>query len=79
MKLSKDEARILAHTLNDSKKSLHDEIAFYYKEFDCIDVLTSLQLKLSKFGNDKRREGRTSLNDFNDCLRRYVKLKLSKK
>jgi len=36
------------------------------------DELENLQNKLEKFGKDNRRRGRTSMDDFTDCLKRFA-------
>lgn len=70
MKITKDEARILSVVLEEEKFNLIDKhnsmrSELYYK-------LTELEEKLEKFGKDQRRTGRTSINDFTDCLKRFV-------
>jgi hypothetical protein len=66
MKITKDEARILAASLNDFKYRLNNE-----NNIDGLfDSLEKLELKLEKFGKDKRRTGRTSMDDFSDLLKR---------
>jgi hypothetical protein len=66
MKLTKDQARILAASLNDFKYRLNNE-----NNIDGLfDSLEKLELKLEKFGKDKRRTGRTSMDDFSDLLKR---------
>jgi len=67
MKLTKDEARILSEAVETFK--------FECKERKQIPGLFNnlcyLQYKLREFGKDKRRTGRTSLNSFFDCLKRF--------
>lgn len=68
MKLTKDEARILASALDDAKYELADRsIPNLYNK------LEDLQNRLETAGKDHRRAGRTSMNDFSDCLKRYAK------
>jgi hypothetical protein len=44
-----------------------------YKELGVFNKLYDLQYKLELFGDDKRRLGRTSQDNFNDCLIRFTK------
>ena len=64
MKLTKDEARILADALRIAK------FEYTTLSFNIFDKLSELEKRLDDFGKDKRRTGRTSQNDFNDCLKR---------
>ncbi len=70
MKLTKDEARILATILTNGKYEVLDSsiIGLY-------DALTDLENRLIKSASDYRRIGRTSQDDFIDCLKRFVKAK----
>lgn len=71
MRLTKDEARILAQSLNEYKYNVVNGI----KEFKKLDVfikLHDLQYKLEMFGDDKRRYGRTSQDSLIDCFKRFV-------
>ena len=69
MRLTKDESRILGVLMEEHKFDLlklsRDE------NKDLIDKLDELQERLWKYGKDMRRQGRTSINGFNDCLKRY--------
>lgn len=69
MRLTKDEARILALALKEEKYNLNDstsnKIEGYFEE------LVKLENKLDKFGKDKRRTGRTSLNDNYNLAKRF--------
>jgi glycyl-tRNA synthetase beta subunit len=67
MKITKDEARILAAALEDAKYIMTND-----RNLALINKLDQLQNKLEDFGKDKRRTGRTSQDDFTDCLKRYV-------
>lgn len=68
MKINKDEARILSSAMND----FIFEIMNKYKIDGLFDSLTDLTKKLEDFGNDKRRTGRTSQNDYSDLIKRYA-------
>ncbi len=68
MRLTKDEARILAAAMEIAK--------FEFKWLPQNGGFTSLEAleeKLKIYGKDFRRQGRTSMDDFNDCLKRYAK------
>jgi hypothetical protein len=68
MKLNKDEARILSVALNDFKFRIDRN------DLDGLfDKLDNLENKLSAFGKDERRTGRTSQNDWVDLLKRFAK------
>ncbi|SFS30569.1 hypothetical protein [Lutibacter maritimus] len=67
MKLTKDEARVLAQAMRIAKYEMNT------LSFNVFDKFTELEDKLEKFGKDKRRIGRTSQDDFNDCLKRFAK------
>jgi hypothetical protein len=45
----------------------------YYKELGVFNKLHDLQYKLELFGDDKRRVGRTSQDNFNDLIKRLTK------
>lgn len=67
MNLTKDEARILAEGLEVAKFEWTSlpEGAF--------NKLTQLQERLTEFGKDQRRKGRTTQDTWADLLKRYVK------
>lgn len=71
MKITKDEATILAGAINIAK--------YEWKPFsseenkDLFKTLTALEERLEIHGKDKRRQGRTSVNYWSDILKRYVK------
>jgi hypothetical protein len=67
MKLTKDEARILAAALEEYKY----EIVNKFYDLKLMPKLDQLQERLEKSGKDERRTGRTSLDDFHDCLKRF--------
>jgi hypothetical protein len=69
MKLSKDEARILAEAVRQQK---YEMVKDAFKKAPAIfKALKQLEDRLEEFGKDKRRQGRTSQNDWSDCLERY--------
>tara|TARA_R110000868_G_scaffold273137_1_gene532357 strand:+ start:272 stop:499 length:228 start_codon:yes stop_codon:yes gene_type:complete len=71
MRLTKDEARILAQALNDYKYNVVNEFNDF-KELGVFNKLHDLQYKLEMFGDDKRRYGRTSEDNLYDCFKRFV-------
>jgi len=68
MKLTKDEARILASAMNDFKFRCGEQ----WHLDGLFDAFENLELKLEEFGKDNRRNGRTSQNDWNDLLKRFI-------
>lgn len=72
MRLTKDEARILAEAMEEYKHKVIDD---YSKNvyLPLFNKLVNLQNKLEMFGDDKRRHGRTSQDDFTDLLKRFSK------
>lgn len=68
MNITKDEARILAAALSSFKWDL-DETGHIDGLSSKID---SLEIKLEKFGKDKRRTGRTSQDDWSDLMKRFA-------
>lgn len=71
MRLTKDEARILAQSLNEYKYNVVNEFKDF-KELGLFPKLLHLQIKLEMFGDDKRRNGRSSLDSLYDCFKRFV-------
>jgi hypothetical protein len=71
MRLTKDEARILAQSLNEYKYNVVNEFKDF-KELGVFNKLHDLQYKLETFGDDKRRYGRTSEDNLYDCFKRFV-------
>jgi hypothetical protein len=71
MRLTKDEARILAEAMADYKYKVVENP--HYKELGVFDKLFDLQYKLEMFGDDKRRNGRTTEDNFHDCIIRFTK------
>ena len=64
MKISKDEARILAAALEEFKYHPTNRKAF--------TQMGRLQERLETEAKDQRRTGRTSMDDFSDCLQRFI-------
>ena len=71
MRLTKDDARILAQALNEYKYNVVNEFNDF-KELGVFNKLHDLQYKLEMFGDDKRRYGRTSEDNLYDCFKRFV-------
>jgi hypothetical protein len=71
MRLTKDEARILAEAMDEYKYKVVENP--HYKELGVFDKLFDLQYRLEMFGDDKRRNGRTSQDNFHDCIIRFTK------
>ena len=69
MKLTKDEARILAAAIGDFKYRIVEETM---RDLRCMDKLNELEDRLEEFGKDKRRTGRTSQNDWSDLIKRFA-------
>jgi hypothetical protein len=72
MKLTKDEARILAVAIGDFKYTIAEETM---RDLRCMDKLNELEDRLEEFGKDKRRTGRTSQNDWSDLIKRFASQK----
>jgi len=72
MRLTKDEARILAEAMAEYKYKVVEKSPFY-KDLGVFNKLFDLQYKLEMFGDDKRRNGRTSQDNFNDLIKRLTK------
>ena len=71
MRLTKDEARIIAQALNEYKYNVVNEFNDF-KELGVFNKLHDLQYKLEMFGDDKRRYGRTSEDNLYNCFKRFV-------
>ena len=71
MRLTKDEARILAEAMEEYKYKVADNITL--NELGVFSKLFDLQYKLEKFGDDKRRNGRTSQDSWFDLIVRFCK------
>lgn len=74
MMITKDEAIILAEALSDFKYECSRYFPDKHEKSQAIEKLTTLQHYLERNGVDKRRQGRTSMNDFSDVIKRYCKL-----
>ena len=75
MRITKDEAYILASALEEAKYEMNN--AIYSPEIPVYEALTKLQERLAEFGKDERRVGRTSQNSYHDILKRYSKQTLN--
>ncbi len=71
MRITKDEALILAAALDDYKFDFSELLPDKPQRLKAMQVLESLQTRLERNGKDKRRQGRSSMNSFTDVLRRY--------
>lgn len=71
MRITKDEALILAAALDDYKFDFSELLPDRSQRLKAMQVLESLQTRLERNGKDKRRQGRSSMNSFTDVLRRY--------
>jgi hypothetical protein len=69
MRLTKDEARILAAAIADYKYKIAEDSPM---NSNLMDRLNDLELRLEKFGKDQRRTGRTSQNDWSDLIKRFA-------
>lgn len=72
MKLTKDEARILGEIMAEGRYNWLDSIETKVDANNTAHALGDLLNRLQKHGKDKRRRGRTSMNDFSDLLRRFT-------
>lgn len=66
MNINKDEARILAEAISVAK---HEWATLPNGGFA---ALGALEKRLETFGKDKRRNGRTTQDSWNDCLKRFI-------
>lgn len=71
MKLTKDEARILGEVLRDGKYDINKSEV----PISIMDKFVDLENRLLEFGKDNRRTGRTSMDSFTDCLKRFANKK----
>ena len=69
MRITKDEAYILASALDEAKYEMNNAVGS--SDFPVFEALTKLQERLAEFGKDERRMGRTSQNSYHDILKRY--------
>jgi hypothetical protein len=68
MKITKDEARIIAIALQEYSFSNDAKI------YDSFDVINKIRIKAEKFQNDKRRNGRMSMDTLFDVFKRLKSL-----
>lgn len=71
MKLTKDEARILSEALREGKYNLLN-CGTKFNPNTTVKALTKLEERLATAGKDERRFGRKSMNDFHNCMNRFV-------
>jgi hypothetical protein len=64
MKLTKDELRIIAECLSQSKYDFSDGDTVLFS------ILSDLEVKINKHSEDKRRNGRKSQNNWSDLIKR---------
>jgi hypothetical protein len=72
MKLTKDQARILAAALKVAKYDFSESCRSKEECLQTFNKLSELEDRLHGHGDDKRRKGRTSQNDWNDLLKRFI-------
>jgi len=74
MNLTKDEAAILYQALYEQKYELNERVVDFAKSkgISSMAAFEKLEEKLNKWSDDKRRHGRTSINSFDDILKRFV-------
>jgi hypothetical protein len=77
MRLTKDEARILAAAVESYKFSTDADVSGFHERRKYFDSLEVLQSKLEEAGRDKRRNGRKSMNDFSDLVKRFINTNLT--
>lgn len=72
--LTKDEAAILCQALYEEKYKLNERVVDYAraKGVSSMAAFEKLEDKLNKWSDDKRRCGRTSMNSFDDILKRFI-------
>lgn len=71
MKLTRDEARILADALNDYKYEALNAFDDQLRK-PLYSAFANLQERLGKAGQDQRRTGRTSQDEYKDMIKRFV-------
>lgn len=69
MKLKKDELLIAAEAIRLSKH----ELCSFRNDPDLFTALERFEERLEQAGRDNRRQGRTSMNDWSDVKKRFVK------
>ena len=75
MRLTKDEASILAEAMEEYKYKVINDYKDA-KDLGAFEKLHVLQQRLEFYGDDKRRHGRTSFNSFHDLIVRFCNSKL---
>ena len=75
MRITKDEAYILACALDEAKYEMNNTVGS--PDFPVFEALTKLQERLADFAKDERRVGRTSQNSYHDIIKRYSKQTLN--
>ena len=75
MRITKDEAYILACALDEAKYEMNSAVGS--SNASIFQALTKLQERLADFGNDARRTGRKSQNSYYDIIKRYSKQTLN--
>ena len=75
MRITKDEAYILASALEEAKYEMNNAVGS--SDALIFRALTKLQERLAEFGKDERRNGRKSQNSYYDIIKRYSKQTLN--
>ena len=75
MRLTKDEASILAEAMEEYKYKVINDYKDA-KDLGAFEKLHVLQQRLEFYGDNKRRHGRTSFNSFYDLIVRFCNSKL---
>ena len=70
MNITKDEARLCAIALQDVKFKWGAEEDTHEEATSLIKLIDKIANKIAEAGEDKRRLGRTSLNDFKHLIKR---------
>lgn len=71
--ITKDEAVVIASVINDSWHWYIRDTRSRDESIKIAVYLQNLAKRLEEAGQDKRRQGRTSINDFQDILKRAMK------
>ena len=71
MRITKDEARILAIIVSDGKYEINNLFPADIQN-QTIQAFISLEERLRKYGKDNRRNGRKSMDYLDDCLKRFL-------
>jgi hypothetical protein len=75
MRITKDEAYILASALDEAKYEMNNAVGS--SDASIFRALTKLQERLAEFAKDERRSGRKSQNSYHDIIKRYSKQTLN--